>query len=60
MITYLGWSSSGLNSGTFTLIVYFNHLPEGFTTSAKLFADDMSLFSVDHDFLLGLPVEDDI
>ena len=30
-------------------LVYINDLSEGLTTSAKLFADDMSLFSVVHD-----------
>ena len=30
-------------------LVYINDLPEGLTTSAKLFADDTSLFSVVHD-----------
>ena len=30
-------------------LVYINDLPEGLTTSAKLFADDTSLFLVVHD-----------
>ena len=31
-------------------MVYINDLPERLTTSAKLFADDTSLFSVVHDY----------
>ena len=30
-------------------LIYINNLSEGFSTSAKLFADDSSLFSVIHD-----------
>ena len=30
-------------------LLYINDLPEGLTTSSKLFADDTSLFSVVHD-----------
>ena len=33
-----------------TSLVYINDLPERLTTSAKLFADDTSLFSVVHDY----------
>ena len=35
--------------GPLLFLVYINDLPEGLKTSAKLFADDMSLFSVVHD-----------
>ena len=35
--------------GPLLFLVYINNLPEGLTSSAKLFADDMSLFSVGHD-----------
>ena len=35
--------------GLLLFLVYINDLPEGLKTSAKLFADDMSLFSVVHD-----------
>ena len=35
--------------GPLLFLVYINNLPEGLTSSAKLFADDMSLFSVVHD-----------
>ena len=35
--------------GPLLFLVYINNLPEGLTTSAKLFADDTSLFSVVHD-----------
>ena len=34
-------------------LVYINDLPEGVTTNSKLFADDMSLFSVAHDSTLS-------
>ena len=35
--------------GPLLFLVYINDLPEGLTTSAKLFANDTSLFSVVHD-----------
>ena len=35
--------------GPLLFLVYINGLPEGLKTSAKLFADDTSLFSVVHD-----------
>ena len=35
--------------GPLLFLVYINGLPEGLTTSAKLFVDDTSLFSVVHD-----------
>ena len=35
--------------GVLLFSVYINDLPEGLTTSAKLFADDISLFLVVHD-----------
>ena len=35
--------------GPLIFLVYINDLPEGLTTSAKIFADDNSLFSVVHD-----------
>ena len=35
--------------GSILFLVYINDLPEGLTTSAKLFADDTSLCSVVHD-----------
>ena len=48
-------------------LVYINDLPEDLTTSAKIFADDTSLFSVVHDSAASsaslnddLLVEDDI
>ena len=34
--------------GPFLFLVYINDLPEGLTTSAKLFKVDISLFSVVH------------
>ena len=57
--------------GPLLFLVYISDLPEGLTTSAKLFADETTLFSVVHDsaassavlnenFSLGLTVEDDI
>ena len=39
--------------GPLLFLVYINDLPEGLTTNAKLFADDMSLFSVVHDSTLS-------
>ena len=39
--------------GPLLFLVYINHLPEGLTTNAKLFADDLSLFSVVHDSTLS-------
>ena len=36
--------------GPLLFLVYINDIPEGLTTSAKLFADDVSLFSVVHDY----------
>ena len=41
--------SNLLNGHTLLFLFYINNLPEGLTTSAKLFADDTSLFSVVHD-----------
>ena len=35
--------------GLLLVLVHINDLPEGLTTSAKVFADDTSLFSVVHD-----------
>ena len=42
--------SQGLIIGPLLFLVYINDLPESLTTSAKVFADDASLFSVVHDF----------
>ena len=42
-------SSQGTILGPLLVSVYVNDLPEGLTTSAKLFADDTSFFSVVHD-----------
>ena len=39
--------------GPLLFLVYTNDLPEGLTTNAKLFADDISLFSVVHDSTLS-------
>ena len=39
----------GLILGPLFFLVYINDLPEGLTTNANFFADDTSLFSVDHD-----------
>ena len=49
------WShiKAGVSQGStlkpLLFLVYINDLPEGLTTSTKLFADDSSLFSVVHD-----------
>ena len=39
--------------GPLLFLVYINDLPEGLATNAKLFADDISLFSVVHDSTLS-------
>ena len=46
--------------GPLLFLVYLNDLPEDLTTSAQLFADDTSLFSVVHDSAPSSAVEDDI
>ena len=59
-VTLNGQSSSGtnVNAGVgspniylraITFLIYINHLPDGLSSNAKLFADDTSLFSVVHD-----------
>ena len=41
-------SPSGINFGFF-LLVYINDLADDLSSNAKFFADDASLFSVNHD-----------
>ena len=41
--------SQGLVLGSLLFLIYINDLPDGFSSNAKLFADDTSLFSVVHD-----------
>ena len=38
--------------GTLLFLIYINDLPDGLITNAKLFADDMSLFSVVHGVII--------
>ena len=55
MANRLNWSHvkagvpQGSILGLLLFLVYINYLLEGLTTSAKLFADDTSVFSVVHD-----------
>ena len=37
------------NHWTFSFLIYVNNLPESLFTNAKLFADDMQLFSIIQD-----------
>ena len=46
---YQCWTISGFYSWFFFFFIYINDLIECLTTNAKLFADDISLFSVVHD-----------
>ena len=41
--------SQGLVLGSLLFLIYINDLPDGFSSNAKLFADDTSLFSEVHD-----------
>ena len=41
--------SQGLVLGSLLFLIYINDLPDGFSSNAKLFADDTSLFFVVHD-----------
>ena len=42
-------SPSGINFGSSSFLGYINHLADGLSSNAKLFADNTSLFSVIHD-----------
>ena len=37
----------------FLFLIYINDLPDGLPSNCKLFADDMSLFSVVHDVTIS-------
>ena len=42
------------NHWTFSFLIYVNNLPESLFTNAKLFADDMQLFSIIQDITVSI------
>ena len=42
------------NHWTFSFLIYVNNLPESLFTNAKLFADDMQLFSIIQDITVRI------
>ena len=49
LIISASWCSTGFNFRTLLFLIYINDLPKGLQSSAKLFADDTSLFSTVYD-----------
>ena len=45
--------------GPLLFLIYINNLPDGFTSIAKLFADDTSLFSLFHDITASAKERDE-
>ena len=45
--------------GPLFILIYINNLPDGFTSIAKLFADDTSLFSLFHDITASAKERDE-
>ena len=39
--------------GPLLFLIYINDLPDGLSSNCKLFADDMSLFSIVHDLTIS-------
>ena len=51
---------TGVNSRTFFFLIYMNNLIEGISSTAKLFADDTSLFSVVQNNNSASQINDDL
>ena len=42
-------SNPGISSGRFLFLIFIDYMSNGFSSNAKLFADDTTLLSVKHD-----------